>query len=701
LQLPHVIASKESSNGLASNDALDLFVKKVLDETNDLQRWSAVFPEMELNLKRKDEMNDQAKSFAAMSTIDSDQVVCLPYRIDMRSLSTRLNLRVMHKNASSHQLERHSMSSMLSQQDDKTHYCESCNFLINALTTPTDLDQKCVPCVGSLNANASDHVTNGSSHVTNASSHVTNGSSHKVTNGSSHVTNGSSHKVTNGSSPVTVPLGQFSTKKVLITGKENELTYFKLKNGIEVFTLRNNFQLDQAKFQAFALGGNSELSPAENFMVSCIDKLISDTGLGTTDALSLPALRSLSKTRACVQKHFFHRGLGGSCGSSSKYFEFMLQQLHCVLTKHEHYNRENNGAEALRRVLSSEKSRIEKRHRDTDYHFGQKLLAVCYGGGNVEHIPGLLKPITHDILADVSVDKINHLHENLFMNCATEFAFVFVGDLPPQNELQAMLEVYLSHINLGLAGSKRLLGDQLPKKVPCEFPTGIHKAIVYKEDTPSYKNVENEDSGKTTVVIAFNVSDVDPNQEFKEKKSFQMVASLVKVRLLRVLRQTMGQVYNIGCSVGLNSLSTRAMFQISFICSSVNAENLVETSISELKKMCAEQEDSTIITDDDVENNQKIVAVKHRRDMINNSYHIFWILDSLKEIKYSQRRDKNESEDEMLKSLIEKYNLRSTEAYLEFYKKCCQERKTIFRRIFKKFDNYAVIQHREKRSCKL
>jgi hypothetical protein len=116
---------------------------------------------------------------------------------------------------------------------------------------------------------------------------------------------------------------------------EVETTEIVLSNGISVCVKNTaNLKAGHVSFQAFALGGCSELTEEEDLAFSVIDDVCQESGLLHLTGEEMGELQSQHKCRVNTQRHLFHRGIGGSC--PKQHLELLLQLLFLKMTSSAH-----------------------------------------------------------------------------------------------------------------------------------------------------------------------------------------------------------------------------------------------------------------------------------------------------------------------------------------------------------------------------
>ena len=137
-----------------------------------------------------------------------------------------------------------------------------------------------------------------------------------------------------------------------------------------------------------------------------------------------------------------------------------------------------------------------------------------------------------------------------------------------------------------------------------------------------------------TSVKSVNVSYFVPVNVHNACNPYRFVAELAQMRLLHVLRRELGGVYNVSADFCHFSMSSFGIVSIAFQCSEMNAQELISTTVAELESLSLKgpnpQEVATIYEQ---------YVVRQQRALQNNSYWLFWILDTYKQLLLLQAED--------------------------------------------------------------
>lgn len=227
---------------------------------------------------------------------------------------------------------------------------------------------------------------------------------------------------------------------------------FRLPNGITVCAKwMPEDSPGKVSFQGFALGGSTELSESQDTMMSFLDSIASHSSLQVTTpvgrlrkqvdkieeviilhAKDIAEIQSVAKVGVNTQRHFNHRGIGGS-GPVEK-FELLLSLLTLKLTS------QCIDEKAFNDLVKQQKSYLLFSNNSPEQAFLERARILSCGD-----IP-ISRPLTLEVLSSCTLDMTRQLYARAFMADPTEFTFVFIGDLPPLQEVQRLFAMYLGSL---------------------------------------------------------------------------------------------------------------------------------------------------------------------------------------------------------------------------------------------------------------
>eukprot|EP00614_Pseudopedinella_elastica_P015490 CAMPEP_0172582826 /NCGR_PEP_ID=MMETSP1068-20121228/2363_1 /TAXON_ID=35684 /ORGANISM="Pseudopedinella elastica, Strain CCMP716" /LENGTH=1159 /DNA_ID=CAMNT_0013376375 /DNA_START=54 /DNA_END=3533 /DNA_ORIENTATION=+ len=208
-----------------------------------------------------------------------------------------------------------------------------------------------------------------------------------------------------------------------------------LSNGVRVCTKRcPEFRQGQVSFQAFALGGSSELTEAEETAFCLIDDVAEKSGLGDLDGEAYAHLQAQWQARVNTQRHTYHRGLGGSAPTEK--LRELLAMLELKLTP----GRQPFSPGALAQCVELQVEGLRFRDEQPEFELMERARVMAFSD-----VP-VMRPTRPDLLRAVTVDDLARLYAAAFTRRPEHFTFVFVGDLPEDATLLPLLEEHLGRL---------------------------------------------------------------------------------------------------------------------------------------------------------------------------------------------------------------------------------------------------------------
>ncbi|CAM9154284.1 unnamed protein product, partial [Ectocarpus fasciculatus] len=392
-----------------------------------------------------------------------------------------------------------------------------------------------------------------------------------------------------------------------------DVTEIVLSNGI---TVALKWMADscpnKVSMQAFALGGSTELSEAEEIVMSRLDSIAEQSYFDVGGSLGSD-LQSRTKTYVSTQRHHNHRGLGGSCPSSN--FELLLAFVALKLTS------QRILSSAVEKNIALVRSELANMHNSPEAQFMEKARLLSCGD-----IP-ISRPVSAAAIDAISLDMAADLYERGFLRDPTEFTFVFVGDMPSLAETTALLEKYIASLR-PVADSRPILPwVKRPSVQPAEPFTPL-PAVFPME--PVRDELQIRQAEKSSVLKVFR-RDIPVLEGTLENVSMCLdtLCRVVEIKLLDYLRIQLGKVYNVVVDHSRNSLSTFTLLTIGFHCEPGDCaliEDALDAVISHMQEVGPEEAS--------LEGVKEAMVKKHTRDLESSSHWLFWILDAYKDKAY-------------------------------------------------------------------
>lgn len=457
----------------------------------------------------------------------------------------------------------------------------------------------------------------------------------------------------------------------------------RLANGVNIcLKWMKDHSPNRVSMQAFAFGGSSELTEAEETVFSMLDEVGCRSGFAAGDSepesgerllcgRNIDDLQSRTKTRVNTQRHTYHRGIGGS--SQSDTVELMLALLTLKM------NAQIISPEELLKSVKVESEQMEHRENSPEFVFMERARIVCCGD---EHI---FRPLNKTKLAEVNPLSGQPLYDRAFMADPTAFTFVFVGDLPSKDVIIPLIDRYVgrfapnqellrsrgqwvrpqpalavplppSRSSVALAASTEAESEiesavaqlsldgstnelALSTAVTSHSPTSSTMVSTTSRSPftrlgtnfvfPQYpvrETMRKRVSDKTSTLMVFraDLPDADTD-DLIVCFALDVACRVLQLRLLDVLRIRLGKVYSVSVEKSRNSLSPFSMVSVVTECDQDDLEqvhNAIDDEIRSLQSVGPEESAVAGILE--------TMLLMHARSLVNSSYWLFWCLDSYK-----------------------------------------------------------------------
>mmetsp|Transcript_9922 Transcript_9922/g.14937 ORF Transcript_9922/g.14937 Transcript_9922/m.14937 type:complete len:1022 (+) Transcript_9922:532-3597(+) len=413
-------------------------------------------------------------------------------------------------------------------------------------------------------------------------------------------------------------------------------TEFKLPNGVTVCVKwMPKESPGKISFQGFALGGSTELTESEDAVMAMLDNIAcqSPTVVGKEPesaivirAKDMADIQSENNTRVNTQRHYNHRGLGGSCPCD--HFELLLSMLVLKLTS------QRLDREAYDDLISRQRSHLCYRDNSPEHTFMDRARVLTCGD-----VP-ISRPLTEEVLAGASFEMAELLYARAFLADPTEFTLVFVGDLPPMSEVQNMLLRYISPLcPLPEECLNEIGGRWCASKGSCE----VRKEQEYpytrvghshRIDKAIHETIRLRQAEKASLLIAFR-ADMTPlhladaeDCLLSETILIDAACRALQSALLDELRINMGKVYSVVVDSSRGALATFSLISIGMHCDPVDLPEVQATVERKLTELRAAGPDAGTL-----HGIVEAMLSKQKQGITCPSHWLFWILDSYKTYK--------------------------------------------------------------------
>ena len=457
----------------------------------------------------------------------------------------------------------------------------------------------------------------------------------------------------------------------------------------------------KVSFQGFALGGSTELSEVEDVVMSFLDTMAyhscmrvsssdvvdyasvcvsapeqvtrapsgissgksSDSSDLVLHPRDLADILSVTNVGVNTQRHFNHRGIGGSGPVDN--FELLLSLLALKLTS------QCIDEKAFDDMVSQQRSFLTFRNNSPEQQFMERArLLTC---GDME----IARPLSEEVLALCTLEMARKLYTRAFLLDPTEFTFVFIGDLPPQEEVQRLFSIYLGSLRPLPASVISELGGRWVCRAQEQLqavqqPSGKHRGgltechpVQRDEDTNASQVMEQQggndedeiypftrlgrsfritqsvhetirlrqaDNASTLVVFRVELRK-EENEEAEESDLRNVIAldaacQSLQNALLTELRIRLGKVYSVLVEFSRGSLSHIAMISISLVCDPSHLDQ-IRCSMEEQVAHARDKGPDAMVLSGIVES----MCNKHTKSLKSPSHWMFWILDSYKSFR--------------------------------------------------------------------
>ncbi len=290
-----------------------------------------------------------------------------------------------------------------------------------------------------------------------------------------------------------------------------DVTEWSLSNGATVVLKPTDYRDDQILFQAFSPGGSSLVDTEDYIPVSSAGGIINGSGLGPFNPIDLGKKLTGKVASANASISALEEGLSGS--ASPQDLETMFQLIYMRFT----------APRADSTLLASNQTRslavLENMRASPAAVFSDTLQSVM----TQNHPRAPL--ISEELIMATDLEASLALYKDRFAD-ASDFTFVFVGDLELET-MRPLVETYLASLpSLGREETWRDVGPKPPK--------GVVKKAVYKGMEPQSQSVF--------------VFTGDFENSRANRNDFSAMNRVLQTKLRERIREELGGTY--GVSVG-------------------------------------------------------------------------------------------------------------------------------------------------------
>jgi zinc protease len=342
---------------------------------------------------------------------------------------------------------------------------------------------------------------------------------------------------------------QPKASKVISRAENKDFGFTELTfgNGVHMIIKPTDFKNDEILLSAYSPGGSSLYPDSDIMSVTLATNIISQSGLGDFDLISLQKKLSGNTARLNPYISELREGVNGNC--SPKDLETMLQLNYLYFTKI------RKDESAFNAFISRIKNSIKLMRSVPQVIFQDTLSKIV----------SLNSPRVIAVPTDAQIDKIDldrsiKIFKDRFTD-ASDFTYLMIGNFKV-DEVIPMLEKYIG----GLPSINR---KETWKDVTPGFPKGLVNVDVPKNSEP-----------QSSVAMVWKG---DFKWTDKDRQCFTMLMNILSIKCRESMREDQGGVYGVNIS-GTTSKFPKPMFSISanWGCNPDNIRKLTQTVLAEM-----------------------------------------------------------------------------------------------------------------------
>jgi zinc protease len=377
----------------------------------------------------------------------------------------------------------------------------------------------------------------------------------------------------------TVPLMQTMPVKGSVVKEERNSSLgtitWQLSNGATVTLKPTTFKNDEILFSATSQGGSYLYSEADNNNASYAAQVITTSGIGTFDQISLEKYLTGKELGISPYIGSYREGMNGATSVEDQETFFQLLYLYFTqprLDKEAFASFKSKRMAMLKNVLSDPQRyfNIESNKIKTNNHPRTKFT-------------------TAEDIDKLDLDRVFSIYKERFSN-AGDFAFFFTGSFTPES-IKPLIEQYIA--SLPSSGNAEKMKDQ-----GVRYPEGVVQKSWSKGTAPK-SNVD------ITFHTPFEMND-------RNRYVFQSMIEVLKIKLRETLREDKGGVYGVSVSGSARKFpKTECNITISFNCTPGNEQNLIDATMQVLNKAKAiGAEDADLIKVKETQRQERIKSLE-------------------------------------------------------------------------------------------
>lgn len=293
--------------------------------------------------------------------------------------------------------------------------------------------------------------------------------------------------------------------------EENNIEIWKLSNGAKVFVKPTDFKNDEILIEAFSRGGSSLYSDDQFFSASNAAPLMNESGFGDFDAVSLSRALSGKNIQSTPFISSLEEGLTAS--STPKDLETLMQLIYLNFTA------PRKDTNAFNSYVSKSKSMYSNLLANPAVYFQKVIYETLYSNNIRRSFP------KSEDFDKINLDQAYQVYQERFKNAA-DFQIVIVGNTEDV-QLKRLVEQYIAS----------LPSNKTPKENWKDNKITLAKGKVNNE-------FEMGSAPKTNALYTY--SGVQGKWDREEEVLFNVLTSVLNIKLREALREDKGGVYGVG-----------------------------------------------------------------------------------------------------------------------------------------------------------
>ncbi|MCL5027655.1 MAG: insulinase family protein [Bacteroidetes bacterium] len=401
-----------------------------------------------------------------------------------------------------------------------------------------------------------------------------------------------------------------------------KITEWQLKNGVKVVLKSTDFKNDEVNFQATSPGGTSLASDDAYIPASTASDLVSQSGVGNFDMISLQKMLAGKVVRVYPYLGELSEGLKGS--ASPKDLETMFQLIYLYFTS------PRTDSSAFQSYQSKMKSYLVNRNLSPNAAF-QDTLELTLAQYNSRRYPW-----TEKTLDKMDLGKSIQIYKDRFAD-ASDFTFVFVGNFD-KGKIKPLIETYIG----GLPSINR---KENWKDLNINPPKGVIAKDVKKGIEP-----------KSMVNLTFTGP-----YEWGYQNNFDLYSmrNVLDIKLREIIREEKGGTYGVWVSsTGQKYPDQEYNISITFGCSPARVNELVDAVLQTIDSLKTTPVDDIYITKvKETQKRSREVDLKDNNFWLNTLQRYYFYDMDLSQIMKDPERTENLSKDAIMNAAQKYFNM--------------------------------------------